>query len=127
MSCGEISEPIEVEEQQQTDTSALTEPATTTETSDTATSQQQSVHSNARPARPMLNLSLPENKDQGSDTALDFEKPQALPDLFANQKGKEKKKLAVGAKVLTDPSKGMSYTESIKGAEVKVEIQTNQH
>lgn len=36
-------------------------------------------------------------------------------------------KLAVGAKVLIDPSKEEPYTQSINRAEIKIDIQTDQY
>ncbi len=76
------------------------------------------------PPRSPLNLSLPADRDQPTEQNFDFKKPATLPNLFAVEKHKEKKKLAVGAKVLSDPTKEKNYVESVNGAELKIEILT---
>jgi len=45
---------------------------------------------------------------------------------WQTQKSKGEK-LAVGAKVLIDPSKEEPYTQSINRAEIKIDIQTDQY
>ena len=72
-----------------------------------------------------FNLSLPANDNKSSEK-LNFEKQERLPDLFTNANSKDKKKVALGAKFLNDPSEELNYVESVNGAEIKIEIQTDQ-
>jgi hypothetical protein len=80
--------------------------------------------------RLILDLRLPESNDPIADETLDFSKAKdkAQPDYFAteNQQPEEKKKLAVGARVISKPSLETHYEEWVKGAEIKIEVQTGQ-
>ena len=74
--------------------------------------------------RPNLNLTLPTEENTDIED-LDFTKAKVLPDLFAAQQEKERKRLAVGAKVISDPDKQTKYSEKLKGAEVTIEVLTS--
>ena len=74
--------------------------------------------------RPNLNLTLPTEENTDIEE-LDFTKAKVLPDLFAAQQEKERKRLAVGAKVISDPDKQTKYSEKLKGAEVTIEVLTS--
>ena len=88
------------------------ETAITPEISDTTINQE----------RPKLDLSFPENIDTELNTNPDFKAHEVLPNLFKNTT--EKKKIAVGGKFITDPSQE-NYADSVEGAEIKIEIQTD--
>lgn len=87
-----------------------------TDTKDESTNQP----SSAAPAKiKNLNLELPDNKTPPSDVNGDLSKPDALPDLFDQEKKQDK--VSVGGNVLRD-EENLDYVNSVEGAEVSVEV-----
>lgn len=76
--------------------------------------------SNAR--KVPLDLSLPTDN---TEVEINLNHTNQLPQFFGDEANPKNKKVEVGAKLLSDESKEKTYVEAVKGAEIKIEIQTN--
>ena len=89
--------------------------------SDNATAEEMEKLEKQRPLNMALPTEAPMDPRSHSDLQADYTKRKSLPDLFKESEKQSEGRTKIGGKLITEEG-GEDYLDSVKGAEVKIEV-----